>query len=73
MDTKNLLPGKEQHEHYYSYAMRKNLVQYDYRATDGALFSTIAKTLEKAREKRDIWLREHEREKNHTHMTVPLT
>ena len=54
MDTKNLLPGKEQHEHYYSYAMRKNLVQYDYRATDGALFSTIAKTLEKAREKRDI-------------------
>lgn len=30
--------------------------QYDYRHTDGTLFSTVAPTLEKCREKRDIWL-----------------
>lgn len=30
--------------------------QYDYRTPDGRLFSTIAPTLEKCREKRDQWL-----------------
>lgn len=30
--------------------------QYDYRHTDGQLFSTVAPTLEKCREKRDLWL-----------------
>lgn len=31
-------------------------VQYDYRHTDGKLFSCVAKTLEDARAKRDQWL-----------------
>jgi len=30
--------------------------QYDYRTHDGQLFSTVAPTLEKCREKRDLWL-----------------
>lgn len=30
--------------------------QYDYRHTDGELFSTVGHSLEKCREKRDIWL-----------------
>jgi len=34
--------------------------QYDYRHTDGRLFSCVAPTLEKARAKRDKWLAEGE-------------
>lgn len=30
--------------------------QYDYRTPDGELFSTVAPTLEKCRERRDEWL-----------------
>ena len=30
--------------------------QYDYRTSDGELFSTVAPTLEQCREKRDLWL-----------------
>ena len=30
--------------------------QYDYRHTDGELFSTVGHSLEKCREKRDEWL-----------------
>jgi len=32
--------------------------QYDYRHTDGELFSTLAPTLEQCREKRDKWIEE---------------
>jgi len=31
--------------------------QYDYRHTDGELFSTVAPTLEQCRSKRDTWLK----------------
>ena len=34
--------------------------QYDYHTPDGKLFSTVAPTLEKCREKRDIWLQEQQ-------------
>ena len=34
--------------------------QYDYRTPDGKLFSTVAPTLEKCREKRDLWLQEQQ-------------
>jgi hypothetical protein len=39
-------------------AHRSNAVfyQYDYRHIDGELFSTVAQTWEKCREKRDNWL-----------------
>jgi hypothetical protein len=42
----------------FSPAHRPNqiLYQYDYRHTDGKLFSCVAPTLEKCREKRDEWL-----------------
>lgn len=33
-------------------------VQYDYRTPEGKLFSTVAKTLEICRERRDAWLQE---------------
>lgn len=31
--------------------------QYDYRTPEGVLFSTVAPTLEKCRERRDEWLK----------------
>ncbi|GHT21402.1 hypothetical protein FACS189430_01390 [Bacteroidia bacterium] len=34
----------------------KTFYQYDYRHTDGELFSTLAKSLEECRERRDKWL-----------------
>lgn len=34
--------------------------QYDYRHTDGELFSCVAPSLEKCREKRDVWLKAKE-------------
>lgn len=47
---------REQYEEYYSHILKRRLVQYDYRDTDGELFSCVADTLEEAREKRDEWL-----------------
>lgn len=35
---------------------RQTYYQYDYRHTDGELFSTVAPTLEECRERRDEWL-----------------
>jgi hypothetical protein len=48
--------GQEQWEYFYSYLTGFYRVQYDYRSTDGKLFSCIAKDLDQAREKRDKWL-----------------
>ena len=50
--------GLEQYEHYTQRVGRKvyNLVQYDYRHTDGELFSTVAPSLGVARERRNKWL-----------------
>lgn len=52
--------GRENYEFYtyYSRSLRKNLerVQYDYRHTDGELFSCVAGSLEDARARRDTWL-----------------
>ena len=56
MDASKCLPGKEQWEAYYSVVLDRELIQYDYRAPDGELFSTVAPTLEKARIRRDAWL-----------------
>lgn len=35
-------------------------IQYDYRHTNGKLFSTVAKTLEICRQKRDKWIKRQE-------------
>lgn len=40
----------------FTAANRKKYVQYDYRDTDGELFSTVQKTLQQCRVARDKWL-----------------
>ena len=55
--AKNLPKGQEQHEAYYSDVLRKNLVQYDYRHTNGELFSIVRPTLEGCRKAKDEWVR----------------
>ena len=47
-------PGQEQYEEFT--AARNTYIQYDYRHTDGELFSCIRKTLDACRAKRDEWL-----------------
>ena len=39
---------------------KRTLVQYDYRHTDGELFSTVAKTLAECRRRRDGWIAKKE-------------
>ena len=51
-------PGTEQYEVFYTgfRPQRKKLHQYDYRHTDGELFSCVAPTLKECRQRRDEWL-----------------
>ena len=56
LDPKNLKPDQEQWEEFYSKTSDNWYIQYDYRNKYGCLFSTIAKTLESARNKRNKWL-----------------
>ena len=56
MTTHNLMPGCEQHQPFWSFIIDCELVQYDYRDSDGELFSTVASTLGLARMRRDAWL-----------------
>lgn len=53
--------GTENYNRYsYGFGRRKKTAyQYDYRHTDGELFSTCAPTLEQCRERRDNWLAKH--------------
>lgn len=46
--------GQEKYEFFCLYT--KEFVQYDYRHTNGNLFSCVARTLNKARQRRDNWL-----------------
>jgi hypothetical protein len=48
--------GQEQCEHCTIGG--KRMVQYDYRAPDGKLFSCVAPSLEIARIRRDRWMKE---------------
>jgi hypothetical protein len=48
--------GTERYEEFYSPVLRKRLVQYDYRTSDGELFSCVAPTLEACRERRNAGL-----------------
>lgn len=46
-------------ERYESFTIGgKRMVQYDYRAADGKLFSCVAPSLEIARIRRDRWMEE---------------
>ena len=51
-------PGTEQYEVFYTgyRTRRKKHYQYDYRHTDGELFSCVAETLTECRQRRDEWL-----------------
>ena len=51
-------PGTEQYEVFYTgyRSRRKKHYQYDYRHTDGELFSCVAPTLKECRQRRDEWL-----------------
>ncbi|WP_411330907.1 DUF3873 family protein [Desulfovibrio desulfuricans] len=57
LNPSNLGNGCEQHEIFNHPCRRgKKLCQYDYRHTDGELFSCVAATLADARAKRDAWV-----------------
>ncbi len=50
---------KEGTEHYESFtAHHVCFLQYDYRHTNGKLFSTVATSLEICRQRRDKWIKE---------------
>ena len=50
------IPGTEQYEVFYiGYRHRSKRYQYDYRHTDGELFSYVAPTLTECRRKRVGW------------------
>ena len=55
--TAQLAPGAEQHE-VFDHPTKKGytLTQYDYRATDGELFSTVAPSLTICLERKAEWL-----------------
>jgi hypothetical protein len=48
-------PGKENYETFTHRG--KTFYQYDYRHTDGELFSCVENTLDKCRKERDIWVK----------------
>ncbi len=53
--------GTEKYEQFHiGRRPRKAYIQYDYRHTDGELFSTVAPTLEQCRDKRNLWLNKKE-------------
>lgn len=54
--------GQEQYEAFNTRNGRKNVkrFQYDYRHTDGELFSTVKATLEACRQARDNWISKKE-------------
>lgn len=51
-------PGAEQYETFYSShrGNKVSRVMYDYRHTDGELFSCVDSTLKECRQRRDEWL-----------------
>lgn len=54
-------PGEEKYIECCLGAFRGQIyIQYDYRHTNGKLFSTVAKTLEICRQKRDEWIKRQE-------------
>jgi hypothetical protein len=57
LNSKRLKKGQCQWEWFYSYIKKCDMVQYDYRAPDGVLFSTIAKTYEDAVERKNEWMK----------------
>lgn len=55
LKAKDCQNGQESYEPFWSFG--HEFVEYDYQTEDGKLFSCVAATLTKAREKRDEWLK----------------
>lgn len=54
-------PGEEKFVTYRPSALKgQTFYQYDYRHTDMELFSTVAKTLDECRRRRDEWIAKKE-------------
>lgn len=56
LDPRNIKPGQEQYEEFFSKTLKKNMIHYDYRDMHGTLFTCITNTLEEARWLRDEWM-----------------
>ncbi len=57
--------GQENYTSFIAGAFRgTRYYQYDYRHTDGALFSTVAPTLEACRTRKDKWLKRQQSKLN---------
>jgi hypothetical protein len=56
LNPRNLANGQEQHETFKSSVTRKKAVQYDYRHTDGELFSCVKPALEACRQAKEKWI-----------------
>ena len=51
--------GQENYTSYQTtFRPKRKLYQYDYRHSDGSLYSTVAPTLEECRSRRDKWIAE---------------
>jgi hypothetical protein len=51
----HIKPGYEAFEVFYSPTLKKELVEYQYRHTDGELFACVRATLDDCRKARDRW------------------
>jgi len=64
LNPQNISNGQEQFEEFYPRGQKRTefnkRIQYDYRHTNGRLFSTITVSLKEARERRDLWVRKSE-------------
>lgn len=56
LNPSSILKGQEQYEEFVSCVTKKTLVQYDYRHTDGELFSCVKPTLEACRKEKETWI-----------------
>ncbi len=60
LNPRNLANGQEQYEKCRDCVTKKTRYAYDYRHTDGELFSCVKLTLEACRAARDEWLNKKE-------------
>lgn len=49
--------GSENYELYYSKIVKKNLYQYEFRHSNGELFTTVKSTLKQCQSAKDEWLK----------------
>ena len=61
LNPRSLKCGCEQYEEYRDAIRCRKMVQYDYRAEDGELFSCVRRSLEECRAARDRWAENREK------------